>query len=175
MFAAAADATTVLSLVISHDSAEAATRRAAIRSTWGSFRQDGFSLTFVLGGRRPGSRAKLVGDVLRLPVSDRYAQLPLKVMDAMAWALEHEHGPGPEPRFFTHLLKADDDSFVCIANLLRTLRAAPRTRYYAGAPNGGTLHHEAPVRTRGRWSDAPYTRMHSRRRRRSVAERGMIG
>ena len=131
-------------------------------------------MTFVLGGRRPGSRAKLVGDMLRLPVSDRYAQLPLKVMDAMAWALEH-HGPGPPQRRFTHLLKADDDSFVCIANLLRTLRAAPRTRYYAGAPNGGTLHHEAPVRTRGRWSDAPYTRMHSRRRRRSVAERGMIG
>ena len=102
MAAAAVDAMTVLSLVISHDSTEATTRRAAIRSTWGSFRHDGFSLTFVLGGRRPGSRAKLVGDVLRLPVSDRYAQLPLKVMDAMAWALDQ-----PAPRF-THLLKAHD-------------------------------------------------------------------
>ena len=152
---AAAHPTSVLSLVISHDSAEAAARRASIRSTWGSFRQDGFSLTFVLGGRRPGSGTRLRGDVLRLPVSDQYAQLPLKVMDAMLWALDH----GPR---FTHLLKADDDSFVCIANLLRQLRSAPRTGFYAGAPNGGTLHHEAPVRTRGRWSDAPYTRMQRR-------------
>ena len=55
LWAGTLDMASCLALVISHESSEAATRRDAVRQTWGSLRQQDFRLIFVLGGRRPAS------------------------------------------------------------------------------------------------------------------------
>ena len=36
---------------------------------------------------------------------------------------------------FKYLLKTDDDSFVCVARLLESLRLLPRTHIYLGVLN----------------------------------------
>ena len=96
--------------------------RAAIRSTWanltGAVDAMAASIVFVVGLRFSSEQhgasslvdsvaSELAGDVLRVPVAEGHESLTLKVLHGIAWMLRSFP-------LVTHVLKTDDDSYLCI-------------------------------------------------------------
>lgn len=59
---------------------------------------------------------------------------------------------------FKYLLKADDDTFVCLSRLLEFLRPLPRLALYLGTVNRG----HTVITARHRWADTEYVRIYNR-------------
>ena len=90
-----------------------------------------FTVRFVLGGGNSSGAATAHNDTVVLDIGEGYSSLSLKVLAGFAWAL------GSAAPSFSHLLKTDDDSFVCVGGVLRWLERLPRRRrdsLYAGSP-----------------------------------------
>jgi hypothetical protein len=87
-------------------------RRSAIRETWA--RRLGPLVTvrfFVAEGENRDNET----DVVSLRVADTYRGLTMKTVEMLSWALAQS----PKSAYF---LKADDDTFVVVQNLLAALR-----------------------------------------------------
>ena len=57
------------------------------------------------------------GDLIQIPSEDIYINLPLKLRDMYVWAAENV--------LFDYVLKTDDDSFVVVQNILKSLPSVP--------------------------------------------------
>ena len=100
--------------------------RDAIRQTWGSYAQKlklGVRVVFFLGhsdGKFKHLQPKVIresdiyGDIIQNKIVDSYRNLTLKTLVALKWSREHCSGA-------KFLMKADDDIFVNIPNLLNSL------------------------------------------------------
>ncbi|NBR32144.1 MAG: hypothetical protein EBS87_07965 [Sphingomonadaceae bacterium] len=106
-------------------------RREAVRRTWLSRQVKGVSYFFFVGRGADIAGEK---DVVVLDVDDGYGSLPLKVREALAYALKRYDADW--------LFKCDDDTYV----VLDRLSSVPRPRYdligdesvdARGAPSGG--------------------------------------
>jgi hypothetical protein len=64
---------------------------------------------------------------LFLNTTDTYERLPVKVIGSFQWLSAHVR--------YKYVLKTDDDAWVCLHELLRTLSVMPRTRLYWGKMN----------------------------------------
>ncbi|EOD04247.1 hypothetical protein EMIHUDRAFT_221381 [Emiliania huxleyi CCMP1516] len=123
----------LLILVFSRPTERGAEQRAALRNAWAHDRRacGFFTVRFVLGGGNSSGTATAHNDTVVLDVGEGYSSLSLKVLAGFAWAL------GSAAPSFSHLLKTDDDSFVCVGGVLRWLERLPRRRrdsLYAGSP-----------------------------------------
>jgi hypothetical protein len=119
----------ILNLVLSHDAAAGRDLRMQMRSTWLAFRRISpeYRHLFVIGG---AASAGIVGDdELWLPTDDSYRGGPAKIIDALAYVVQHEGGGK-----YTHLLKSDDDTVVCVPQLMAYLHKInmSMTGVYAG-------------------------------------------
>ncbi|EOD10837.1 hypothetical protein EMIHUDRAFT_104937 [Emiliania huxleyi CCMP1516] len=123
----------LLILVFSRPTERGAEQRAALRNAWAHDRRacGFFTVRFVLGGGNSSGAATAHNDTVVLDIGEGYSSLSLKVLAGFAWAL------GSAAPSFSHLLKTDDDSFVCVGGVLRWLERLPRRRrdsLYAGSP-----------------------------------------
>jgi len=123
----------LLILVFSRPTERGAEQRAALRNAWAHDRRacGFFTVRFVLGSGNSSGAATAHNDTVVLDVGEGYSSLSLKVLAGFAWAL------GSAAPSFSHLLKTDDDSFVCVGGVLRWLERLPRRRrdsLYAGSP-----------------------------------------
>jgi hypothetical protein len=106
----------ILNLILSHDANAGRDLRMQMRSSWLAARHMSpeYRHLFVIGG---AASAGIVGDdELWLPTDDSYRGGPAKVIDALAYVAQHEAGGK-----YTHLLKSDDDTIVCIPELMAHL------------------------------------------------------
>lgn len=83
-------------------------RPPAIRETWWKDVPESVEKKFFYGS--PASRQPLADEVF-LPVKDNYVNLPYKTKAIAQWALSHG---------FTHMFKADDDTYAYIDRLLKS-------------------------------------------------------
>lgn len=119
----------ILNLILSHDSDDGRMLRLQMRSTWlapGRIISEYRHLFIIGGATSPGF---IRNDELWLPTDDTYRGGPSKVIDALAFVVQHKGGGK-----YTHVLKSDDDTIVCVPQLLAyLLRIHLRmTREYAG-------------------------------------------
>lgn len=107
-------------------------RRDACRETWMQHPAPGVMCKFFLGSDVPLQNEP---DVVTLPVSDRYRQLPIKVFSFYEWAVHNVD--------FDWLMKVDDDTYCAIDKIYDILdsrfdmigdNAYTSTR---GLPSGG--------------------------------------
>jgi hypothetical protein len=122
----------LLNLNLSCDTQRARDSLSLIRSKWLShpLEHPEYRHLFVIGGSNwPGHIRQ---DELWLPSDDAYRSLASKVLDAFQYALDHPEEVGT----FAYYLKSDDDTFVCIDQLIAWLRrgSLPLTHVYAGQP-----------------------------------------
>ena len=166
-------------LILSRPGDAGAEQRQATRSAWAhwpdpcearfwfllggaptlSVADDVLYLPVPEGCKFPTSAIELPCPPLHLPSVDRTissagalvdtdTKISLKVLHGFRW-LVHQHGG------FRHVLKTDDDSFVCVGSLLSLLRAAPSGMMYAGKPNW--QHRKVRVTMAShKWYDAAY-------------------
>lgn len=100
--------------------------RQAVRDTWGSYAADAghnTSLVFLLGTTPSAElQARLVneseqhGDIVQEDFVDSYRNLTLKSVALLKWVTVYCNAS-------TYVLKADDDMYVNVSNLLAALRA----------------------------------------------------
>ncbi|CAN0444807.1 unnamed protein product, partial [Laminaria digitata] len=86
------------------------------------------SVVFIMSRDSAPPEGELVGDILYVPVAEGYRNIVFKTK-AMLCLVRHFD--------FKFLLKADDDSFVClarIASMLHDLDPAVTDKVYAGVP-----------------------------------------
>lgn len=125
----------LLNLILSFDGQRGRDSRSLIRSKWLARPLDhpGYRHLFVIGGNNvPGYIRQ---DELWLPSNDTYRGGPSKVIDAFQFVVEHEAEVGT----YAYYLKSDDDTLVCIDQLMAWLRlgSLPWTHAYAGQPQTG--------------------------------------
>ncbi|XP_013068029.2 beta-1,3-galactosyltransferase 1-like isoform X2 [Biomphalaria glabrata] len=130
------DITLVMGVTVSRDKFES---RQAIRDTWGSYAKVASNkavLVFFIGSesdavpsevqKRIDEEARIHGDILQESYVDHYKNLSLKSVSLLKWASQH----CPQSDF---LLKSDDDMYVNVPLLLKTLNTT------AASPGGGKL------------------------------------
>lgn len=88
-------------------------RREAIRRTWARHVDPAVTVRFFL---KAGEAVDNETDVVSLPLNDTYRGLTHKTVAMLSWAVTQF----PTTRF---ILKADDDTYVAVSNLLAALRA----------------------------------------------------
>jgi hypothetical protein len=158
----------LLNLILSFDGPRGRVSRSLIRSKWLSrpLEHPGYRHLFVVGGTNlPGY---IQQDELWLPSNDTYKGGPSKVIDALQYVVEHEAEVGA----YAYYLKSDDDTLVCIDQLMAWLQrgSLPRTRVYAGQPLkfSGDLRQ---LRPEDKFDDHNYITIFNR----SVYSRYMLG
>lgn len=105
--------------------AKYADKQQAIRETWGAdLDRLGIPRLFVVG--RPGEPARIVGDILYLPVPDTYEALAAKVAAAFEYTLNFMN--------VDYVLKIDDD---CVLDAFRFLEFEPGGRDFVGGSDAG--------------------------------------
>lgn len=87
-------------------------RRSAIRETWAKGAGPAVTVRFFVA---EGEARDDETDVVSLPLQDTYRELTRKTVEMLSWALAQS----PTTQF---ILKADDDTFVAVKNLLGALR-----------------------------------------------------
>jgi hypothetical protein len=111
----------ILNLILSLDSDAGRNLRLQMRSTWlasgyGDVRGTlEYRHVFIIGGTT--SPAFIKGDELWLPTDDTYRGGPAKIIDALTYVVQHQLA-----ETFTHVLKSDDDTIVCVPQLMEYLR-----------------------------------------------------
>ena len=137
-------------LILSRPTAEGAAQRETSRATWARWPDPcQVRFWFLLGADRynaehaqphatpmaaerrlnaTASGVRVRGDELRVPYTEGYRRISLKVLAAMRWLMEEQ------PLRVRHVLKTDDDTFVCVGGVLRFVRA--HQPHYAGKPAG---------------------------------------
>jgi len=111
-------------------------RRSAIRQTWAKRVGPAVTVRFFVA---EGEASDDETDVVSLHLDDTYRGLTAKTVDMLSWALAQS----PTTSFF---LKADDDTFVAVQNLLATLRRSNAS--YTGRVVSGSRPDRDP---RSRW------------------------
>lgn len=97
-------------------------RRQLCRSTWLSQAPShGLDYVFLIGGH---DRAERRGDELWLPVGDQYYDLPKKTKAFCEWVDKETD--------FTHVWKADDDTYCCIPRFAWWLEHRYKGQPYVG-------------------------------------------
>ncbi|GMH90286.1 hypothetical protein TrVE_jg4792 [Triparma verrucosa] len=116
-------------LILINSACSNTNRRAAIRRTWLSGVNElrpSVVVRFIVGqGCEDGEE----GETLMVPIRDEYRNNILKLLHA----LKHFHAAvthGLES--FDYVLKADDDSFVNVSELMNLLSSSPRNSHYRG-------------------------------------------
>lgn len=114
-------------------------RRDVIRQTWADRQVPGLRVVFILG-RPPttldaakidavesavGDEARRYGDVVQADFVDTYANLTRKSIVALRWVSLHA-------RCASHVLKADDDTFVNTPLLVDDMRATTHRKFVMG-------------------------------------------
>jgi len=125
----------LIGILASYDRAN---RREAVRETWLKYAKDRESeWTYKFFLATPSDPAKWDeaqkenekhGDIEFLDFVDSYRNLSLKTLGITRWAVNNYN--------FEHLMKTDDDAFVRIDRLMKTLDSAPKEKYFAGISNG---------------------------------------
>jgi len=110
-------------------------RRDVIRQTWAARNVTGLRVVFVLGQSPNGpaindsvnvdDEARRWGDVVQADFVDTYANLTRKSIAALRWVALHA-------RCASHVLKADDDSFVNTPLLVGDIRATVHRKFVMG-------------------------------------------
>lgn len=120
----------LLVLIFSSNTRMGRIRRAAARATWAKWSGSRCRVRFlfVVGGASASDW--LDRDVLHLAVEDVYQQLSSKVLAGLRWVQEQHIST-------SYIAKVDDDTFLCVGRLLRTLSKLPRSGLYAGALRHG--------------------------------------
>ena len=134
--------------------------REAIRKTWGSIAstaawpliggvKESVKLVFLFGRGRSAlgdslvkEESKLYGDVVQADFVDSYFNLTRKILTGLRWA--SIFCPGAK-----FILKADEDVFVSIPNLIEVLKERPLP---LGGMIYGYVHDNATVLRKGRWA-----------------------
>lgn len=147
----------VLILVLSRDTPDGAMRRTAIRKSWGAVPK-GVHALFVRGGASADESEGLKrADELIVASPEGLTTIALKVLRALRWVTRSPCAPSSWPAF---VAKTDDDTFVCVAELLRQMHSHARLRrteyLYMGAMTYGR---KVETRPNGHWTDAPYARL----------------
>ncbi|KAK0066819.1 beta-1 3-galactosyltransferase 5 [Biomphalaria pfeifferi] len=130
-------------------------QRQAIRQTWGGYAKDkgnSARLFFFLGSEDPSTEpfestqslveneAKIFGDVLQANFVDSYRNLTLKSISILQWVSQHCR----RSRF---LLKSDDDVYVNVPFLVRTLKDMQELEDLKGIFLTGFVYSDAsPIR-----------------------------
>lgn len=123
--------------------------RDTIRETWARDLPETVLLRFVIGSgsllaeqRSSIDRENFIhSDLLLLKsVNDSYGTLTLKLLESFKWLDRHAE--------FTHLIKADEDSFVRVDRLAYELQKKPKERFYWGFFDG-----RAHVKKAGKWAE----------------------
>jgi hypothetical protein len=122
----------LLNLILSFDGPRGRQSRSLIRSKWldRPLAHPGYRHLFVVGGTSvPGF---IWQDELWLPSNDSYRGGPSKVIDAFQYVMDQQAQVGT----YAYYLKTDDDTLVCIEQLMAWLRlgSLPWTHAYAGQP-----------------------------------------
>ena len=84
------------------------------------------------------------GDLIQIPSEDIYINLPLKLRDMYVWAAENV--------LFDYVLKTDDDSFVVVQNILKSLPSVPKKSTWWSHFRCNWDRH-----TGGKWKEVGYT------------------
>jgi hypothetical protein len=143
----------LLNLILSFNGQRGRDTRALIRSKFfvRSLNPPGYRHLFVIGGTN--ELGCIRQDELWLPSDDTYWGGPSKVIDAFQYVVEHEADVGS----YAYYLKSDDDTIVCIDQLMAWLQrgSLPWTHAYAGQlqANYGDLHY---WRQKDKFYDQPY-------------------
>ena len=169
-------AMSVLALILSNEVGGAEAKREAIRSSWlRAYSGRDFQHLFVIGMPPSWKWPPTVSnDELRLPTDDRYNGLAAKVLDALRWAISSRYT-------WRYLLKVDDDSLLCVPELMSWLHEGglPLTRAYSGEPklnrDEKAKHLYAPpaadndfgrainiVHVKGKWADLAFVSIFNR-------------
>ena len=137
--------TDLLVLVLSMASKIGWGRIAAIRETWGKVRVGGpddglleaglpsfaVRVRYAFAGARPADVPERA-DELWLPGPNGLRYIAMKVLAMLNWAaVVHSQLQ------FKHVMKVDDDTFLCVPMLGKFLRVHSQTPLYAGNPSGG--------------------------------------
>ena len=139
----------ILILVISEPSHQ--DQRAAVRHTWASLRSPYRSLhtkvTFVVGDSGDDNLKEQVRhehdethDVLQVDVTDTYQTITAKILAALHWSVQFCSSAD-------YIFKTDDDIFVNIPSLVKTVGSFKKTNVIFGVDIG-----YAPVRRTGKWA-----------------------
>jgi len=107
-------------------------QREAIRETWwaaGHSSSHRVVLKFVVGTateEQPQCPDCDYPDMLQVPVKESYKGLLDKLLHFVVWVM------GGGVPSFRYLMKADDDTYICLPGLLSALEKAPPLRHYHG-------------------------------------------
>ncbi|XP_025084507.1 beta-1,3-galactosyltransferase 1-like isoform X3 [Pomacea canaliculata] len=107
--------------------------RMAVRSTWGSKAAAGYNVTvvFILGAGQPNLQAQLMAesdkyhDIIQEDFVDSYRNLSIKSVALLKWVITYCNSS-------KYMLKADDDMYVNVQNLVQALRSESRTDFVMG-------------------------------------------
>jgi len=106
-------------------------QRQAIRQTWGKYTgSHHITLKFVVGVEKESSTCCndcSQPDMLQVPAPESYHGLVDKLLHVLVWAVKEGSPDG-----FDYMMKADDDTYICVPELTRLLQKAPRLRHYRG-------------------------------------------
>ena len=113
---------------------EAWRQRLAIRRTWGTYarRNDtGVKMIFLIGVRTSSAYVRVrlrkereqFHDIVQVDFHDSYRNLSIKSVAMLKWAATYCANA-------TYVLKADDDVFVNIPNLLRALDSVKKSKFF---------------------------------------------
>lgn len=126
--------------------------RDTIRETWAKDLPNTVLLRFIIGTGSLSTQQHsnihrenfIHSDLLLLKsVNDSYGTLTLKLLESFKWLDRHVE--------FTHLIKADEDSFVRVDRLAYELQKKPKERFYWGFFDG-----RAHVKKAGKWAEADW-------------------
>lgn len=98
-----------------------APRRTLCRETWLTEMPDDIDYVFLIGGHHCTERR---GDELWLPCGDRYYDLPSKTKAFCQWVIRETD--------YTHLWKADDDTYLCVPRFVWWLENRYHDEPYVG-------------------------------------------
>lgn len=133
-------------------------RRDGIRSSWSTLPQkmriedSSVIIRFVVGlegvsetlQEQVQGEQKVHNDIILLPVADTYAALTSKLAGSLTWAHRNLN--------FQYLMKVDDDTFVRLDAVEKTLRELDNDREEIGL-YWGYFDGRAPVKRAGKWKE----------------------